>query len=609
MLPAHYGIDKNSGNLQRDLGDQRRVMLIRGEPQRVRTLNAKERVLRFIVCTEGVKRDGHKVRIGDLNKGDTYGFDFTNFAKNPVALWTHDYGAEGRPPLMPVGAWRNWVVEVENGKRQLVADLKFASHQMASDLYQLYLPEEEGGDGCGHACSIGWVPLTWEEMRSANGAYIGHDFLTGEMLEISPCGIPADPDATLKKLSRAMNAGRVSRETVERLADWGMLPKKLRGYAYVLDHRSADAAHTRAMTKGDRVKVKAGKEHDAMTKGAAGEVVEVSTSALGIKFDGMDGVHRWYVESELEAADDNPEQIEGDEMSRAIAALLDDESAHGNTGDKSTIDNTESRDVATEGGGKQSEASPTAEVRHGIFWTEVCRTIAFSFGTVARGQMSDAMDQAKDRACALHSQLYGVLDQLSWEITTLFVKGRDMIGIEAAPSYPTDDDWARRCVKRGAALAASLSDTFAEMEDIMAGEAGAEGEPETASADAPLTRVGKKLASKTPEGEDQDEPETPDEEDDEDEDPEKTLALELGDVMERATAKIRGEQPGAHGDHREWLDDDRLARFAKALGRNEKSSVKDDEPIGTRADFADILLSIDRVSAKLGSGRSARGGN
>ena len=55
-----------------------------------------------------------------------------------------------------------------------------------------------------------------------------------------------------------------------------------------------------AMKVGDRVKVKAGKEHDSMTKGKTGTVQEVSTPALGIKFDGMQEMHKWYVEDELE---------------------------------------------------------------------------------------------------------------------------------------------------------------------------------------------------------------------------------------------------------------------------------------------------------------------
>lgn len=50
---------------------------------------------------------------------------------------------------------------------------------------------------------------------------------------------------------------------------------------------------------GDRVRVKAGMEHNGM--GGAGTVAIVDTAALGIAFDAMPGsVHKWYVASELE---------------------------------------------------------------------------------------------------------------------------------------------------------------------------------------------------------------------------------------------------------------------------------------------------------------------
>lgn len=57
---------------------------------------------------------------------------------------------------------------------------------------------------------------------------------------------------------------------------------------------------------GDRVTVRDGMEHDDMTKGASGEVVEVSTPALGVRFDEMpDMVHHWYTDAELEAEGDS----------------------------------------------------------------------------------------------------------------------------------------------------------------------------------------------------------------------------------------------------------------------------------------------------------------
>lgn len=54
---------------------------------------------------------------------------------------------------------------------------------------------------------------------------------------------------------------------------------------------------------GDRVRVRDGEAHDKMTMAKTGAVAEVSTAALGIRFDGMDKVHKWYVAAELEPAD------------------------------------------------------------------------------------------------------------------------------------------------------------------------------------------------------------------------------------------------------------------------------------------------------------------
>lgn len=53
---------------------------------------------------------------------------------------------------------------------------------------------------------------------------------------------------------------------------------------------------------GDRVQLKPSKEHDSMTKGKKGTIVEITTPALGIKFDGMTMVHKWYTDDEVKSA-------------------------------------------------------------------------------------------------------------------------------------------------------------------------------------------------------------------------------------------------------------------------------------------------------------------
>lgn len=57
---------------------------------------------------------------------------------------------------------------------------------------------------------------------------------------------------------------------------------------------------TTKYSTGDRVQVKPGKNHDEMTKDKKGTIVEITTPALGIKFDGMEMVHKWYTEDEVD---------------------------------------------------------------------------------------------------------------------------------------------------------------------------------------------------------------------------------------------------------------------------------------------------------------------
>lgn len=53
---------------------------------------------------------------------------------------------------------------------------------------------------------------------------------------------------------------------------------------------------------GDRVKVRAGKDHGKMTRGKKGTIREIGTPALGIKFDGMAMEHKWYTGDEIKRA-------------------------------------------------------------------------------------------------------------------------------------------------------------------------------------------------------------------------------------------------------------------------------------------------------------------
>lgn len=72
-----------------------------------------------------------------------------------------------------------------------------------------------------------------------------------------------------------------------------------------------DGQQPTAFMVGDTVQVKPGANHDEMTKDATGTIMEISTPALGIQFDGMPMLHKWYVDDEVMAAeasdDDDPD--------------------------------------------------------------------------------------------------------------------------------------------------------------------------------------------------------------------------------------------------------------------------------------------------------------
>jgi F like protein len=63
--------------------------------------------------------------------------------------------------------------------------------------------------------------------------------------------------------------------------------------------------------EGDRVMVRDGAEHEGHHADVAGEVVEINDGpAYGIRFDGTDEVHHWYVGDELMAEEPAPEAVE-----------------------------------------------------------------------------------------------------------------------------------------------------------------------------------------------------------------------------------------------------------------------------------------------------------
>ena len=117
MSRFDFNLDAPSGNLVRDLESGKRVELRRGQNTRVEKAGSDERVIRFVCSTDGVKRDGNRLR--------NDGWDLESFSKNPVMLWSHDYSQP------PVGSWQDWKVVKDGEDSSLVMTAKFADYDFA----------------------------------------------------------------------------------------------------------------------------------------------------------------------------------------------------------------------------------------------------------------------------------------------------------------------------------------------------------------------------------------------------------------------------------------------------------------------------------------------
>ena len=120
----------------------------------------------FIVSDETVDRQGETIAID--------GWDLINYKKNPILLWSHN-------PEEPAIGQTETGYKTINGKKRLTAKPSF---HRKSDLSRLI--SDLVGDGVIKGLSPGFLPKEYDE----DGNYIKQ-----ELLEISFCNIPANPNA------------------------------------------------------------------------------------------------------------------------------------------------------------------------------------------------------------------------------------------------------------------------------------------------------------------------------------------------------------------------------------------------------------------------------
>ncbi len=170
------------------------------------TVADKPRTLRFCFS------DGSVDRMGDTI--DPNGWDLTAFERNPVALWAHDSSAP------PIGVASN----VGKVGERLMGDIEFApaaTYAFAETIFRLV----EGKYI--RAVSVGFIPHEYSFVENDPDRGFGIDFKRQELLEISLCPIPANPNALGEARAKGIDT-RPLVEWAERALDGGgkiVIPK------------------------------------------------------------------------------------------------------------------------------------------------------------------------------------------------------------------------------------------------------------------------------------------------------------------------------------------------------------------------------------------------
>lgn len=163
----------------------------------------EDRTLDFVISDESEDRDEDIISVD--------GWDFTNYMKNPVVLFAHNYHA----PAVAMGNPR-----IEGKKVKSLT--KFASpdeYAFADTLYKLYK------GGYMRATSVGFLPREWTENRNSRG----YNFLKQELLEYSLVPVPSNPNAIQEAAQKGIHIQPLLNWADEVYRAFGRDPLGLRG--------------------------------------------------------------------------------------------------------------------------------------------------------------------------------------------------------------------------------------------------------------------------------------------------------------------------------------------------------------------------------------------
>lgn len=171
------------------------IRVVAADPQAV---GEDTRKLRFVFSDGTVDRSGDSI--------DPTGWEIDTFVANPVALWAHN---SYEPPI---GRASN--VGAVGGK--LMGDIEFMAADISAFADSIYRMVKAGYL---KAVSVGFIPLEWTFVQDKDRPF-GINFSKQELLEISVCPVPCNPNALQEAKAHGIDTGPL-REWASKVLDEG----------------------------------------------------------------------------------------------------------------------------------------------------------------------------------------------------------------------------------------------------------------------------------------------------------------------------------------------------------------------------------------------------
>jgi len=152
--------------------------------------------LKFSITTQDVDRDNDTVALG--------GWDFSDFAKNPVVLWAHNYSTP--PVAKAINIFRD-VASIDSTAEFTPKNIS----EFGFMIYQMYK------GGFLSAVSVGFQPSDFEAAKDRDG---GINFTRQSLMEYSAVPVPSNPNALIQARSIGINTMPMKAWAENILDDW-----------------------------------------------------------------------------------------------------------------------------------------------------------------------------------------------------------------------------------------------------------------------------------------------------------------------------------------------------------------------------------------------------